>query len=207
MQLKTVLLAGAAAVGISGAGQAAEPVSWTGFYAGAHVGYIWGEVDEPAIFPGEIDPEGFFLGAQVGYDYQLANNIVLGAFVASPFLFADEDEDAFGGTFEAELEWAVIMGGRAGYAFDNVLPYILLGYVIGDGNGKAEFPGGGDYDITETHDGYIVGLGADVMVAPNVTVGVQGAYTDMSSERYEFATPSNVSFESLTLAITANYRF
>jgi outer membrane immunogenic protein len=189
-------------IGVSGVAQAQEPFTWTGFYIGANVGYVWGDVDEPGIFPGEIDPEGFFLGGQVGYDYQLDNNIVLGLFVTGPVLFADEEESAFGLTFEADLDWAIAGGVRAGYAFGSFLPYVMGGYIVGEGTGTA--PG---FDLTETHDGYLLGLGLDYRISEMFDVGVTYTYTDMSEEEYEFATPVDVGFEADAISLKADFRF
>lgn len=69
------------------AGRTNDP--WTGFYAGANIGYSWGSLDnsttvapftEPAItfsFPGgssstQVRPNGVIGGAQLGYNWRLA---------------------------------------------------------------------------------------------------------------------------------------
>jgi outer membrane immunogenic protein len=205
MGLRGIVLAGAACVAMAGAAQAQEPFTWTGFYIGANVGYIWGDVDEPAAFP-EIDPEGFFVAGRAGYDHQLDNNIVLGAFVFAPVLFADEDETVGAIEFEAELDWAVTLATRAGYAFGDFLPFVMVGYVFGEGTGRAE-GAGVDFDLTETHDGYMVGLGADYRVSPSISVGVSWAYTDLSAERYAFTTPHDIGFEASGVSLKADFRF
>lgn len=66
--------------------QAAPPVpmTWTGFYAGANAGYVWGSSNPSLIFnptqapynqnaltnPPDLHPRGFIGGGQVGYDWQ-----------------------------------------------------------------------------------------------------------------------------------------
>ena len=205
MMLRGMLLAAAALVATAGAAQAQEPFTWTGFYIGANAGYIWGEVDEPGAFP-DIDPEGLFLAGRVGYDHQLDNNIVLGAFLFAPVFFADEDQSVGAIEFEAELDWAITFAARAGYAFGNVLPFVMAGYVIGEGTGTAE-GAGVDFDLTETHDGYMLGLGVDYRVSEMFSVGLSWAYSDLSAENYEFTTPHDIGFEASGLSVKADLRF
>jgi outer membrane immunogenic protein len=205
MKLSGVLLGAVAAFATAGAAQAAEPFTWTGFYIGANAGYIWGDVDEPEGFA-EIDPEGFFVGGQGGYDYQFDNNIVVGAFGMAPVLFADEDETVGAIEFQAELDWAFSIGARVGYAFGSILPYAIVGYVLGEGTGTASGPGV-DLDLSETHDGYVVGLGADYRVSESFDLGLLWAYTDLSAERYDFTTPRDIGFEANVVSIKANFRF
>jgi outer membrane immunogenic protein len=73
--------------------------SWTGWYIGGNIGYGWGESTSPGItdnigfaaaglniFPG-LKPKGFIGGGQIGYDWQLNPNWVLG--VVADFQGAD----------------------------------------------------------------------------------------------------------------------
>src|SRR5215470_13904893 len=45
--------------------------NWTGFYAGAHGGYGWGDAEN-------LNPQGGFGGGQIGYNWQYAPNWVAG---------------------------------------------------------------------------------------------------------------------------------
>lgn len=80
---------------------AVVPYSWTGFYAGVHGGYAWGGSADAFIIPGltglfppsppvtyltgptgpfalHTEPDGWFAGGQIGYNYQI-NQWLIGA--------------------------------------------------------------------------------------------------------------------------------
>ena len=64
----------------------APMVTWTGFYVGGHIGYGSSRADLSAADSAAITatygavpaPDGFVGGLHGGYDYQMANRIVLG---------------------------------------------------------------------------------------------------------------------------------
>ena len=75
--------------------------NWTGFYAGGHFGYAWGNSNWTAGSPGAPDVSGsfsvaqpidsfsesgsFLAGLQAGYNYMLPNRLLLGAEVDATF--------------------------------------------------------------------------------------------------------------------------
>jgi outer membrane immunogenic protein len=211
MNFRAILLAAAAVVGVGGAGQAAEPFTWTGFYVGANVGYVWGEVEEPDLATVKIDPEGFFAGGQAGYDYQFDNNIVLGAFVTAPAVFAEEKDALFGTTIESDVNWAMAGGVRAGYAFGNFLPYVMGGYIVGEGSATLTLGGGASFDDTQTHDGYLVGVGADYRISEMFDIGIAYTHTGMSTEEYDLtpavAAPLDVGYDADAVTFKVDFRF
>jgi outer membrane immunogenic protein len=116
--------------------------TWTGCYLGAHAGVGWGRKDfsEPDTFGDFADPgeairvdtgAGFVGGGQVGCDYQLAPNWVIG--IEGDFAWADIKGDAtdpfFSGkngnpiVFHARTEWITDVTGRFGFAWDRWLIY------------------------------------------------------------------------------------
>ncbi len=111
MMTMTKLLGAAAAIAMfAGAAQAAdyaapESPSWTGGYIGVVGGYGWGDSDfsadslltgtttstgDPTV-DGSIDVEGFLIGGQLGYDFDVGNGFVLG--VAGDMSWSDMDGD------------------------------------------------------------------------------------------------------------------
>ena len=97
--MKAQLLATCVLLASAGSAFAADPgvpleeppvgFSWTGAYVGGQVGYMWsrGDGDYIDIFEGDfgsvfnestsVDSDGWLVGGQVGYNYQI-NNWVLG---------------------------------------------------------------------------------------------------------------------------------
>ena len=91
--------------------------TWTGFYAGGHLGYAWGSSNWTASTPAVPAPStsgaldlyqpfnafdntgSFFAGLQAGYNYMLPNRFVLGAEVDASFpSFLSNTGISIGGT-------------------------------------------------------------------------------------------------------------
>lgn len=164
--MKTRLLSSAAALtllDVSGAAAQSPPpmATWTGFYAGGHIGFGWGDVgtDRADIFvptalgfgtPGalvfsfnrSLMPEGAFGGGQFGYNYQ-AGSVVFGfeadvswtsqtdAFDFSGRRFLLSEDYVYQETLRAKLEYMGTVRGRFGYAFGQFLPFITGGFAWG----------------------------------------------------------------------------
>ncbi|HWP14628.1 MAG TPA: outer membrane beta-barrel protein, partial [Xanthobacteraceae bacterium] len=105
--------------------------NWNGFYVGANLGYQWGSVTNW----GGASPSGISGGGQIGYNFQVHPNWVLG-------LEADIQGSAAEDTFAAykfSNPWFGTVRGRAGYAMNNVLFYVTGGLAYG--GGRVEFAG------------------------------------------------------------------
>ncbi|MCK0209214.1 porin family protein [Starkeya koreensis] len=129
--------------------------TWTGLYAGANVGYGWGEGSAPwdnylawhyagwdaTSYSGGSDPTGWFGGVQAGYNYQFTNNVVLG--VEADFEFGSLNDklnysafdaglaDQDFGSIETKIETFGTVRARLGYAMDRFLPYVTGGLAWG----------------------------------------------------------------------------
>ena len=129
--------------------QSVQPISWTGFYVGAHAGYSWGRSDGDLTFdPGggpievfdpanrTIDAHGWLAGGQIGFNYQL-NSFVFGLEAdaswtnlkgSGSFNTAPGD---FNWAIESRLDWFGTVRGRAGVAVNNFLFYATGGVAFG----------------------------------------------------------------------------
>lgn len=132
---------GNAAVGAPGS-------DWTGVYVGGHLGYGFSHVTGttttaaglaggvPATESANFKTDDFVQGFQSGFNYQLANGIVLGVEGDISWLNVEKKQTALaeeGGQLAAngflqaktryEFDWMATIRGRLGYAFDRTLVY------------------------------------------------------------------------------------
>jgi outer membrane immunogenic protein len=118
---------------------------------------------------------GFGYGGQIGYDYRLPSNFVLGAEVSvTGRTGSNRLVDPFGETFGLRLGRTVNATGRLGYVFSTG----GLGYVRG-GYSNARFL----IDDAVAHnrynrDGYTVGVGYEQPVARHVNARIEYDYSD-----------------------------
>lgn len=216
---RRTLMAMCGAVAVTGAASAADlpsrapaPVyvppapifTWTGFYAGAQVGYGWAKesssiqnpggpqvpglvLADPVFIPYSISPAGVIGGAHVGYNLQV-NQWVVGvegsvdgtslsktAFIGTPPLF--------GGNATTTTNVQGSIRGRLGIAWDRWLVYATGGAAFaGITNSYNTVQFGGNTDsISKTRTGWTVGGGIAYAVTNNWSVGVEYRYSDFGS--------------------------
>lgn len=202
LQLTRILLAGVAAGAFGASVQAAdlavprEPIaaavmapvwSWTGFYAGAHLGYGWGRANwnfiQAATFVSP-SPSGIFGGVQVGYNYQI-NNIVVG--LEGDVSAADMSSWSFcpnpAFTCASRVNFLGSVRGRVGYTFDRALIYATAGLGIGSFRNRtydaATVTQFGSYSSTRA--GLAVGAGLEYAFTPNWTMKAEYMYYHFGS--------------------------
>lgn len=160
------------------AAPAAEPVydaayDWSGFYAGVLAGYGWGRAEQNTT--GEFDASGYLLGGFAGYNIQ-AGDLVYG-------LEADlawTDTNGTTATRSTDLDWVGTLRGRAGYAFDSILPYVTGGFALADINASDSAPGG--FSTDEVQLGLTAGAGVEVGITENISVRAEYSYTDFGGD-------------------------
>jgi outer membrane immunogenic protein len=123
--------------------------SWTGFYAGLNAGGSWGRAQsdfvisgiDTAIAPsGSVGPDGIIGGGQLGYNWQVDPNWLIGVEAdiqassekASTTRFDAVDGEGVTTNYETKIEWFGTARGRIGYVFDRrVLLYATGGLAYG----------------------------------------------------------------------------
>lgn len=174
--------------------------SWTGFYLGANVGYGWGSGKEGI---GDLDPEGWLGGGQIGFNYQFGNNVVLGA--EADFQGSDIRDSVEDGVFDprSKMDYFGTVRARLGYAFDNVLPYVTGGLAWGHNKITDRFD---DFSDDKTHVGWTVGGGVEYALTNNWTVKAEYLYMDLGNEYYD-SIGEDAGLKASTARIGVNYKF
>src|SRR6516165_6344540 len=199
-----------------------QAYDWTGLYVGAHLGYAWGHSNwsAPPGLASSLDlfqssdvftgAGSYFGGLQIGYDYMLANRVVLGAQIDTSFPGFPRKNISIGGVSifstpdiglasysENVLHFGTLRG-RVGYALDNWLFYATGGFAwtydqltltqLTDGTTDAPFL---------WRLGWVAGLGVEWAFAPNWSANVEYLYT-----RYR---NSSVMFPNAGLQFTSDF--
>lgn len=183
-----------------------SPVSayqWTGFYLGVNGGFGSGNAISSTPYDGSIG--GIFGGAQIGYNYQLPSNLVIG-------VEADVQASGLDGTISASspritqsLGWFGTVRGRLGYAFDNVMPYVTGGVAFGGATRTSSVSSSSE---SKGVTGYAIGAGVEMGLANNWSVKGEYQYVNFGAVTYNNipANPS-VKLDAHTFRIGLNKRF
>jgi outer membrane immunogenic protein len=208
---------------------APPPFTWTACYVGGHVGAGWGTKTWNDLAGDDFSDNasytvnGFVGGVQGGCDWQFAGPWVLGfegkwswtdlkGSGALPF----EVEQSI---FQSKVDWISTATARLGVtAFD---PHTLL-YVKGGGawaretHTLVEIPvtdviGTASTSVTQTRQGWTVGMGVEWAFAQNWSAKLEYNYMDFGSKTVLFAPladdPSSVDQKIHTFTVGLNYRF
>lgn len=166
--------------------------SWTGGYIGVQAGYGWGDYRQfSASGVGvNVDVDGFAGGAFVGYNYQLSNNIVLGAEADISTGLDGETAQGTAGPFwscstgacNTDIDWFATIRARLGYAMDRF-------HVYGTGGLAVARQSGGIYNsaqqgTTQTETGWALGAGLEYAFTDNIIVRGEYLHVDLGDIRF-----------------------
>ncbi len=156
---------------------------WTGFYAGAQLGYGWGDVDtDNGVEYGDV--EGALGGLHVGFDRDFGQ-FVLGA--EASYNAADLSTEGF------DLDQMTRIGLRAGFDAGNALVFLTGGYA----NARIDVAG-----ERNTEDGWFAGIGVDYMLTDNWSLGGQ-----VLTHQFDNVGTIGADVQATTLEARASYRF
>lgn len=198
-------------------------VDWTGFYAGLHVGYGWGDQDNDFEIDGvnvsdvsnflSHEPKGFLFGATVGLNYQVPGTRIVAGF-ESDWSFANHDErnsidvDGFGPWEElfstTEINSIGTSRLRAGYLVDpRTLVYATGGVAwasVKTSVGLDDNDIGADYSVSaveeDTNVGWTLGAGIEYKLDHIWSVKADYLYVDLAD------TEHSVHFGDHTVTLT-----
>ena len=188
----------------------APSFSWSGAYIGGQLGYGFGKskltanpdpTDPDASASASFKPNGFLGGVYAGYNFDVGNNVILGADGDFNYANLKKSRSAFdpdmGATvsLESKLQWSGAVRARAGYAIDRFMPYVAGGVAFG--NVKTTFQIDGDgYSNSRTMTGWTIGTGLDYAATDNVILRLEYRYTDFGKKNLSFGNADNVGTSS-----------
>ena len=205
--------------------------TWTGFYLGGQVGMSILNVEltlDNGFFYEKNNPSkiGFIGGLQAGYLYQFSNNLVLGAELSYAWTDTTASKMVSVGAGETRTRSVTaqdlfVASLRAGYAINQWLPYLKVGYA-NSGNELTTF------DVTRGQpsivpsdarsSGWIVGAGVDYAITSNIILGLEYNYAyfnvgrrpttgvDYGAVRYSSG-EVNMNYGLQTIMARLNYKF
>jgi outer membrane immunogenic protein len=186
-------------------------VIWSGFYAGADIG--WGNGDAKVNIPAYPYPnhsqsgDGVVGGGYIGYNYQLGRFVVgvegdfSGTNVTSLALSGN------GGTekYKVDEQWRASLRGRLGYTFDRAMIYATAGGAWTDIQTQYAPPAGGVKSATL--DGFIVGGGVEYALTPNWFGRVEYLFADYDKAHFVHLGPSSVDYQTNEVRVGLSYKF
>ena len=167
---------------------------WTGFYLGGHVGYgggSFGPDTNPLPLQGVFFPHsitGLIGGYQAGYNFQLPNNLVLGAEVDVSFLSTLDRPRLVPAPFNTSFDYIATVRGRVGYAFGTLLPYLTGGVAwartrvdVNDADGSVLSERG------HAPLGWTAGAGVEYAADAKWSAKLEYGYIDLGARTYGLA--------------------
>jgi opacity protein-like surface antigen len=201
------------------AGASSVAGQWTGFYGGVGLGHANYQSGMRWVLS-TAAPTGFVVAGRVGYDRQIGSWVV-GA-------FADVQAGSGKKTFDDSLgnitdlyDWKsqrnFSLNARIGHAFGSFLPYLTVGYTLGEMSAAntniivragtiLTGIGGSDGRFNVRANGVNIGAGVEYMMTPNVSL--------FADYRHVFARRTSVGSSYVSVHATTglstigvNYRF
>ncbi|WP_454851028.1 outer membrane protein [Rhizobium binxianense] len=220
--LFTVGLMGAShAADLSVVNPAPEPVvepafSWTGFYLGVNAGGGFAGDDEVGLSAGEtfigkfgsLEASGFFGGAQLGYNYQLDSNWVIGLETDFQGGKIHDSVTENGLHSSSKVNWYGTLRPRVGYSFDHTLLYGTGGLAYGHVDYKSSVDGVDLIDQDKTRVGWVLGAGLEHAFTDHLTAKLEYQYVnfeDFHARGGDFSSKVTPDFHSVRVGL--NYKF
>src|SRR5215470_10784713 len=180
---------------------------WTGWYFGAHVGYGRGSasvvLSDPAPTSSSSSFGSLYGGLQLGYNYVLPSNILIGleGDMSFPNYLATDDNIASRpaprSVITEQLDYMASLRGRVGYVVRNWLFYATGGFAWAQGR-FIEFPGVIDPDSGDKalaiHPGWAAGAGIERAITSEWTARLEYLYRSFANAGVTF--PSGNGYDS-----------
>jgi opacity protein-like surface antigen len=173
------------------------PAIWSGFYVGTNTGYAWSSIDgalapqvgavTPVAGVGafSVDYDTEFWGLVLGVQHQIGNVVVgvegnwMSMYVDKPGSTRCPNAANF---CTSRVDDILSIGGRLGWTMGHWMPYLSGGYANSSFSFRARTPTSAAVDDGRTrNDGWYVGGGFDMVVAPGWTTGLEYRHYDFDN--------------------------
>lgn len=179
--------------------------SWTGPYVGISGGYGWGNSDfrggtNPA---GNLDPDGWLLGATAGYNWQMGPAVV-GLEGDISWTNFEGRRNCAGATCTVNNDWLGTFRGRLGYNGGRFMPYVTGGLAVGNVDTRVSGAGSSD----QTRAGWTVGAGIEAAISGPWTAKVEYLYVDLGrGDNIPGTAGTRGDFQTNIIRAGLNYKF
>ena len=195
-------------------------IDWTGWYAGAQLGGVFGSASWTDPFSQLSDnpkPAGILAGGQFGVNW-MRDSFLLGAEADFAWTgLSGSATDANGRIHTVHSHWLSLVTGRVGYAFSQYLLYAKGGVAFGsERNEVMDTATGRTADSgTTTQYGWTVGGGVEYAINPHWSARVEYDFVDLPSRNMVLtgpaptfgSQPASVNFTIQKVVGGINYRF
>jgi len=191
--------------------------NWTGFYIGAHAGGAFGgsnRIEDVYSYGYQTSTSnGVLGGGQIGYNWQVSPNWVLGLEGDISGLDYKRSITVTTDSILQKTDWLASVTGRLGYTWGPGLIYIKGGVAFSDtGDLSANVPG---YSTDNKTTGYTVGGGLEYMFAPSWSAKVEYQYYNFGKRDlyyylppfYPFGVDARYDSDIHTVKAGINYHF
>ncbi len=164
--------------------------SWSGFYAGVHGGWGFGDVNfiKTGLHIDNHSIDGGLAGGHIGYNWQMGSSWLLG--VEASGTWSGVKKTVFGpfdgflnDRWTTEVKWLATLTPRIGVTIGTGWMWYLKGGVaFAEIDHHLESPiGPVSFETSGTRVGWTVGFGGELLLASNWILGVEGNFYDFGS--------------------------
>jgi outer membrane immunogenic protein len=195
--------------------------NWTGFYIGGNLGGAWASGTLTDNFSGASftgNHSGFIGGGQIGYNWQVAPQFVLGVewmFDGTSISKSSNTITIFNGDVlqgGASTDWVSTLAARFGYAANNLLYYGKAGGGwVQNSATVTDLTTGASISNSNTNSGWLLGAGIEYGLTYNWTIKLE--YDHLGMDNWTRSSPLFVG-DTVTLSrhidmftVGANYKF
>jgi outer membrane immunogenic protein len=185
--MPTVALATMASAALA-ADSTGPAVNWTGYYAGAQIGYMSGSADWDVnkVNNGYHEywrPHGGFGGLHAGYNFQSGSAVIGLQAEGNISGESGRARDPSGLRVGTRSERVSSADARLGYAFGRALVYAIGGVAFSDNRTHGYLPGL-DAMFRGNHVGFDYGVGAEFAITDRVSMRLEYRHYDLGGKNF-----------------------